>query len=273
MINVGGAQIPVRDSVKDHARPPVVLLHGLSMTSDSCWQGTYEPLAARHRVVAFDLRGHGSGSPVKGYFSLETCADDVLAVVETLGLDRFIAVGYSIGGLIAQTLWHRDRHALKGMVLCATAHYPLTPVEWALSAAPRMGMSWRRGMTARPVGLPAAATEYLLRSISDPAVRADVARRSHIEPWVFGSALQAAAKFDARPWIDSVDVPTAVVITTRDAIMIPWRQRALANAIPDATSHELRAGHLAPVRHPHRLARAIVSACESVVGTRASATV
>jgi 3-oxoadipate enol-lactonase len=238
------------------------------MTSDSCWHGTYALLAARHRVVAFDLRGHGSGLPVEGHFSLEVCADDVLAVADALGLDRFIAVGYSIGGLIAQTLWHRDRQALYGMVLGATAHYPLTPVEWALSAAPVMGKRWRRGITARPVGPPVAAAEYLLRRISDPEVRADVARRSHIEPWVFGSALQAAAKFDARPWIDSVDVPTAVVITTRDAVIIPWRQRALANAIPGATSRELRAGHLAPIRHPHRLARAIVSACDSVVGTR-----
>ena len=123
----------MRDSIDDHGRPPVVLLHGLSMTSDSCWHGTYAPLAAHHRVVAFDLRGHGSGLPVEGHFSLEACADDVVAVATALGLDRFIAVGYSIGGLIAQTLWHRHRQALSGLVLGATAHYPLTPVEWALS--------------------------------------------------------------------------------------------------------------------------------------------
>ena len=270
MVNIAGARIPVRDSLNDHARPPVVLLHGLSMTSDSCWHGTYQRLAAHHRVVAFDLRGHGSGLPVEEHFSLDACADDVVAVATALGLDRFIAVGYSIGGLIAQTLWRRHRQALTGLVLGATAHYPLTPVEWALSAAPIMGTNWRRGLNARPVGPPVAAAEYLLRSISDPEVRADVARRSHIEPWVFASALQAAAKFDARPWIDSVDVPTAVVITTRDAVIIPWRQRALANAIPGATTHDLLAGHLAPIRHPHRLAGAIVSACDSVVGTRPS---
>ena len=132
MVNIDGTQILVRDSANDHGRPPVVLLHGLSMTSDSCWYGSYAPLAARHRVVAFDLRGHGSGIPVKGHFSLEACADDVLAVADALGLGRFIAVGYSIGGLIAQTLWHRDRRAVSGLVLGATAHYPLTPVEWAL---------------------------------------------------------------------------------------------------------------------------------------------
>ena len=228
IVKIAGVQMPVRDSTNDQGRPPVVLLHGLSMTSDSCWHGTYARLAGHHRVVAFDLRGHGSGLPVKGRFSLEACADDVVAVATALGLDRFIAVGYSIGGLIAQTLWHRNRQALAGLVLGATAHYPLTPVEWALGAAPVMGM-----------------------------------------PWVFGSALQAAAKFDARPWIESVDVPSAVVVTTRDVVIIPWRQRALANAIPGATTHELRSGHLAPIRHPHRLAHAIVSACDAVVGTGA----
>jgi pimeloyl-ACP methyl ester carboxylesterase len=131
----------------------------------------------------------------------------------------FIAVGYSIGGLIAQTLWHRDRHSLSGLVLGATAHCPLTLVEWALSAVRR------RGLTAHPVGPPDVAVEYLLRSITDPEVRADVARRSHIEPWVFASALQAAAKFDARPWIDSVDVAAAVVVTTRDAVLPSARAR------------------------------------------------
>lgn len=267
-VNIAGMQIAVRDSLVDHGRASVVLLHGLSMTSDSCWHGTYGPLAARHRVVAFDLRGHGSGLPVERHFSLETCADDVLAVADELGLVRFIAIGYSIGGLIAQTLWHRNRGALGGLVLAATAHYPLTPVEWALSAVPVMGMRWRRGLTARPVGPPVVAAEYLLRSIADPEVRADVARQAHIEPWVFVSALQAAAKFDARPWIDSVDVPTAVVIPTRDAVIVPWRQRALANAIPGATTHEVKGGHLVPIRHPHRLARAMVSACDAVVGTR-----
>ncbi len=268
MVNVSGVMVPVRDSVNDHGRPPVVLLHGLGMTSDSCWHGTYGPLAEHHRVVAFDLRGHGSGLPVEDHFSLEVCADDVRTVADTLGLGRFIAVGYSIGGLIAQTLWHRGRESVSGLVLGATAHFPLTPVEWALSAAPVMGTSWRRGLTARPVGPPVAAVEYLLRSISDPDVRADVARRSQIEPWVLGSALQAAAKFDARPWIDSVDVATAVVLTTRDAVIIPWRQRALANAIPGATIHEVRSGHLAPIRHPRRLARALVDACDSVVSAK-----
>ena len=265
-VNIAGAQIPVRDSTDDHGRPPVVLLHGLCMTSDSCWHGTYELLAARHRVIAFDLRGHGLGLPVEGHFSLEACADDAVAVATALGLDRFIAVGYSIGGLIAQTLWRRHGQALSGLVLGATAHYPLSPVEWALSAAPVIGMRWRRGLTARPLGPPAAAVEHLLRRISDPEVRASMARRSQVEPWVFASALQAAAKFDARPWIDSVDVPTTVVVTTRDAVIIPWRQRSLANAIPGATTHELRSGHLAPIRHPHRLARAIVSASDAVAG-------
>lgn len=186
------------------------------MTSDACWHGTYAPLAEHHRVVAFDLRGHGCGLPVRGRFSLQVCAEDVLAVGDALGLGRFIAVGYSIGGLIAQTLWRRDPDALDGLVLGATAHFPLTPVEWAL-----------------------------------------------------GAALQAAAKFDARPWIAAIDVPAAVVITTRDAVIIPWRQRALASAIPGATSHEVGAGHLAPIRHPQRLARGIVSACDSVVRARA----
>jgi len=262
VVEVGGHPVRVRDSGGDDGRAAVVLLHGLGLTSDSCWFGTYARLARTHRVVAFDLRGHGSGLPVHDHFSIEVCADDAVAVADALGIARFTAVGYSIGGLVAQEIWHRSPLSLRGLVLCSTAHYPLTPVEWALAAAPVMGTRWRRGFASHPIGPPLAAVEYLLRGIEDEQVRAAVAQAAvAVEPWVFASALQAAAKFDARAWIELVDVPTAVIVTTRDAVIIPWRQRSLAKAIPNSSTYEVHAGHTAPMRHPHRWTQAIVAAC------------
>jgi pimeloyl-ACP methyl ester carboxylesterase len=61
-------------------------------------------MAAPRRAVAFDLRGHGAGLPLRRRFSIEECADDVRIVADALGLPPFIAVGYSLGGLVAQAL-------------------------------------------------------------------------------------------------------------------------------------------------------------------------
>ena len=96
---------------RDFAGPPgaetVLLLHGIGMTADLNWGGSLAMLRQRFRVLAPDLRGHGrSGSPSHS-FRLEDCADDVVALADALGIERFIAVGYSMGGLVAQLLWRR----------------------------------------------------------------------------------------------------------------------------------------------------------------------
>ena len=57
----------------------------------------------------------------RGRFRLADCADDVAALADVLGIDSMIPVGYSMGGPIAQLLWHRHRSLVSGMVLCATS--------------------------------------------------------------------------------------------------------------------------------------------------------
>ncbi len=230
----------VRDFGADRSRPPMLLLHGLGMTADSCWGRSYDHLAEYGRVIAFDLRGHGSGVPVRHRFSIEDCADDCRALAGTLGVERFVAVGYSLGGLVAQMLWSRHRDALAGMVVCATAHFPLSPFEWAMAASPSASKANREA----PRRLGAA------------------------EPRVLLSATQAAARFDSRSWIHEIDVPSAVVVTARDVVIAPFRQRRLWKALPSATKLEIGAGHLAPLTRPQLFGHAIAAAYQSVV-TRA----
>ena len=75
------------------------------------------------------------------------------------------------------------------------------------------------------------------------------------------SAIRAVCGFSSASWISQVDVPTAVVVTTRDQIVPPGRQRELAGAIPGATVHEVDAGHGACITAPHSFAPALLQAC------------
>jgi 3-oxoadipate enol-lactonase len=81
------------------ARPPMMLLHGLGERA-SAWSPVLPGLAERYRAYAVDLRGHGD-SDWPGAYSLELMRDDVVALLDHLGLRDIILIGHSLGGIIA----------------------------------------------------------------------------------------------------------------------------------------------------------------------------
>jgi 3-oxoadipate enol-lactonase len=83
--------------------------------------------------------------------------------------------------------------------------------------------------------------------------------------------MHAAARFTSHDWIGAVDVPTAVLVTTRDNVVPAIRQRRLAAAIPGAVVHEVDGGHGACVSRPESFAAALLKACLSLGLTGASA--
>src|SRR3954469_21660305 len=116
----GRGRTYVREMAGPPGAPTLVLLHGLAATGGLNWFASFEPLSRHFRVVALDHRGHGRGIRAPR-FRLADCADDVAALADVLGVERFVAVGYSMGGPIAQLTWQRHRDRVEGLVLCATS--------------------------------------------------------------------------------------------------------------------------------------------------------
>jgi pimeloyl-ACP methyl ester carboxylesterase len=98
----GGLALHVREWGRPDG-PPILLIHGWSQ-SHLCWARQYESaLAEEFRLVAYDLRGHGMSeapSAPEHYTDARLWADDVAAVIDQLGLDRPVLVGWSYGGFI-----------------------------------------------------------------------------------------------------------------------------------------------------------------------------
>ena len=129
-LDLPAGRVVVRELSGPQGAPTIVLLHGLGVTADINFFRCYQALGEQFRVLAFDHRGHGDGLRTRRPFRLSDCADDVAAMADIVGVDRFVPVGYSMGGAVAQLVWKRHRRRVGGLVLCATAtHFNDTRVE------------------------------------------------------------------------------------------------------------------------------------------------
>ena len=90
----------VYDLTGPEGAPVVVLIHGLGLTRSATW-GEIAPVLARHyRVLAYDLLGHGETALPKGPVSLTALSEQLIALMDELGIDRAALVGFSLGGMI-----------------------------------------------------------------------------------------------------------------------------------------------------------------------------
>lgn len=252
-------------------RPTIVLLHGWTASADLNWLQVYGRLSALGRVIAMDHRGHGRGIRSEQPFTLEDAADDVGGLLRTLGTGPCILVGYSMGGPISMLTWLRARDVVAGLVLEATA------LEWRATARERIVWKFM------------AFLEYFLRlgtpsGILERALRDAVEQNPDLEPmvpWLKGElrradptaladAGRALGSYDFRPHAPTVEVPTTVVVTTKDRLVRPRKQRQLAKAIPASQRIELAGDHDAALVLGADFARVTEDAIRSVLSRVAS---
>jgi 3-oxoadipate enol-lactonase len=254
--------------------PTVVLLHGWIASGGLNWFTSFGPLSQRYHVVAPDLRGHGRGLRSRRRFRLADCADDVAALLQELqrrqgipGAGPTIVAGYSMGGPVAQLLWRRHPDLVDGLVLCATSY------RFVNGARERFVFG---SMMATAVGTTRAGNLFA----RSPAFRRWLPRGNGVRPatlraWAAGEmrrhdmvkimeAGQAIGSYNARRWIGEVDVPTTVVVTTKDRAIAPTEQQRMADAIPGAEIQLVEDGHIACAKR--EFGPALVRAVDGVVG-------
>ena len=251
--------------------PTLVLLHGWTASADLNWFRCYEPLGEQYRVLALDHRGHGKGIRSKKTFRLEDCADDAVAVCDVLGIEQFIPVGYSMGGPVAQLMWHRHRERVAGLVLCATAGYFASSREERLSF---LGIS---GLAALARLTPAQARSWLTEQFYLQH------KTTEWEPWAINEASlhdwravleagRAIGSFSSREWLGEVSAPTSVLITMRDRVVPVRRQVRLFESIRGAEAFRVDGDHDAVVANAERFVPTLLRAVHSGVERSAATT-
>ena len=231
--------------------PTLLLLHGWLASGGLNWYRAFEPLSEHFSLVAVDMRGHGRGIRSSRRFTLADCAGDAAATLDELGIERVIAVGYSLGGPVAQLLWRDHRDRVDGLVLCSTAHrlVPGLREQWAFTTMMAAAAGTTRAgqiVTHIPVK---RVRNMLPVGGGRPPTMAEWARaemRRHSTRMVLEAGV-AMSNYNASRWIGKIDVPTAVVVTAKDRAIPPLVQLHLALSVSGATIHRVDDGHLACV--------------------------
>lgn len=233
--------------------PAVVLLHPVGLD-----RSFVEPVAALLRcdftVVAIDQRGHGESRDSEPAVSLDDYADDLHALISTLGLAPAAVVGFSFGGMVAQTLALKYPGDVAALVPCACG---------STLPAPARDIARSRGDDARRHGMDAVLGATLDRwfTSSFRADGKDTATRARllsddVEGWA--QAWHAMAQIDTLPRLGAIRVPTLCVAGELDKSSPPPVVRAIADAIPGARYAELPgAPHMIFIEQPDQTAQVI----------------
>lgn len=229
--------------------PPLLLGPSLG-TSTALWDAAVPGLSAVHRVVRWDLPGHG-GSPAGLIDPGATVADLghlVLSLADALALPRFSYAGVSLGGAVG--LWlavHHPGRIDRLAVVCSSARFG-APEPWRERAA-RV-----RESGTGPVAKGAEA-RWFTPGFTVPALLDDLRAA---DPGAYAACCDALASYDLRPLLPSIGASTLVVAGREDPATPPAHAREIADAVPGATLLELPgASHLAPAERPEPLVRAL----------------
>lgn len=230
---------------------PVVLVMGLAYPSDM-WFRVAPVLARSHRVLRLDNRGAGRTGDVPGApYTVETMAEDVLAVLDAAGETSAHVVGVSMGGLVAQELGLTSRHRVRSLVLACThagaAHAVWDPEALAL-LADRSGLTPEQAAEAS-IPFNYAATTPRERIEQDWAVRLPLA----CTPQGYLAQLTGTSGWSGLERLPSLAVPTLVLHGEGDRLVPAANGRRIAEVVPGAELVVLEdANHLFFTDQPER---------------------
>jgi pimeloyl-ACP methyl ester carboxylesterase len=250
-LNINGLNLHVEDSGNSDGLP-LVFLHSWAGSSRS-WKYVVAALPNRLRPIAIDQRGWGRSDSSSSGFQLADLASDAKEVVKALKLDRYVLVGHSMGGKVAQFIASERPEKLSGLILVAPAmpgpmHRPLEVREGmvgVMNSAVLIQQTIDNTLTAKRL-----SSEVNAQVIEDALGGSPEAKRA----WPMSTSQE-----DIRERVGRIQVPTLVIANELDKVdPVSELQAELLPRIPHAEMKIIPAtGHLSPLESPIELAEII----------------
>lgn len=250
------SSVAVHHQVTGPESAPVVVLSNSLGSTMSMWDAQVEALAEHFRVVRYDTRGHG-GSPVPdGPYDIDDLADDVVELLDGLGVQKAHVVGLSLGGMTAMRLAAREPERVDRLVVLCTGA-KLDPSS-----------AWHdRAATVRAHGSQVVAEAVVQRWFTAPFLEANPSIKAQSERIVsatpaegYASCCEVIATMDLRGDLASIGAPTLAIAGADDPATPPPYLRTIADGVQDGRFLLVPASaHLANAEQPETITPAILA--------------
>jgi 3-oxoadipate enol-lactonase len=235
--------------------PALVLVMGIGYDS-SLWTLAQVPaLSTQFRVVLVDNRDAGRSSKASHSYSIADMADDLVGLLDALGIQRTHLMGLSMGGMIAQEFALRYPDRLDRLVLAGTAAAP-----GRSAVDPIRIWNWVKAndATGKVFGGQQLASLFSTAFLRNHEAVQDTTALLGSNPYpmspeAYGRQAEAYLQFDALSRLGAITAPTLVVVGEQDLLTPPWIAREVADAIPGARFKVIRgdgSSHVVPIERP-----------------------
>ncbi len=233
---------------------PLILIHGLA-DDHRAWRRALPDLVLRHRVLMYDLRGHGETSLGRPDHTLMQLAADLASLMKSIGVGSADVAGFSLGGTIAMRMAIDHPGLVQRLVLVATssrvgrtaADWYRRRVEMVEQEDPELRATLDRDTADVYAQAPAELDDGLL-----------IRRQSTADPRGYGNACAAMAALNPAPLdpeLPGISAPTLIVASELDRHCPPKAAEIIAAGIKGSRMEVIAgAGHPIPVEKPRELA-------------------
>jgi 3-oxoadipate enol-lactonase len=233
---------------------PLILIHGLA-DDHRAWRRALPGLLLSHRVLMYDLRGHGGTTLGRPDGTLGQLGNDLASLMDAIGVDRAHIAGFSLGGTIAMRMAIDHPERVRGLVLVATSsRVGRAAADWYQQ---RVDMVARNDPQLRAT-LDRDAADVYAESASELSDGLLIRRQSTADPRGYGNACAAMAALNAAPLdpeLPQISARTLIVASERDRHCPPKAAEIIAAGIAGSRLEIIPgAGHPIPVEKPGELA-------------------
>jgi pimeloyl-ACP methyl ester carboxylesterase len=246
---------------------PIVFLHAFPLNR-AMWAHQAAVLSRQFRIISIDLRGFGESDAPFWRYSLEQYARDVKEVLASLGLDKALFVGLSMGGYLEFALYRLYPELMLGLVLADTRAQADKPeqIQWRFGLAQRTAAKGPEAVIAEMLPKLLAPARYerdpdLVRQVKSLIAAAPV-------PGIVGALMAMAERPDSADLLRQITVPALVIVGADDVLTTTADAERMAQGITDARLVVIpEAGHLSNLEQPDQFTAALEGFAQKVFRT------